>query len=155
MEQSRPNPALLVSIPHARCAFPLSEVIEIMRPLPVEPLANAPDWIQGVARIRGAAVPVVRLAALFQADSNDVPLTRFVTLRVGPRCIALGVQSVIGIIDLSDCGLENLPSLLKSAQTDVIRTLGTLDADFLVMLNTACLVPDSVWQVMTRAEAAL
>jgi purine-binding chemotaxis protein CheW len=154
MEQSRSNPALLVSILRARCAFPLEEVIEIMRPLPVEPLANAPDWIQGVARIRGAAVPVVRLAALFQADSNDILPTRFVTLRLGQRCIALGVQSVIGVIDLSDCGLESLPPLLKSAQTDVIRTLGTLDADFLVMLNTARLVPDSVWQAMAQAKAA-
>jgi purine-binding chemotaxis protein CheW len=94
------------------------------------------------------------LAALFQADSNDILPARFVTLRLGQRCIALGVQSVIGIIDLSDCGLENLPPLLKSAQTDVIRTLGTLDADFLAMLNTACLVPDSVWQAMAQAKAA-
>ena len=56
MEQSRSNPALLVSILRTRCAFPLAEVIEIMRPLPVEQLANAPDWIQGVARIRGAGL---------------------------------------------------------------------------------------------------
>ena len=106
MDQPRANPALLVRIPGALCALPLAEVIEIMRPLPIEPLAIQSDFVQGVARIRGAAVPVVQLTALFQGDGLcDLP-TRFVTLRVGQRCVALAVQSVVGVADLERPGFR-------------------------------------------------
>jgi purine-binding chemotaxis protein CheW len=155
MDKPHSRPALLVRVPAALCAFPLAEVIETMRPLPIEPLANTPNFIQGVARIRGAAVPVVELTVLFRGDHRgDVP-TRFVTLRVGQRCVALSVQSVIGIADVSDQVFGDLPPLLKTIRTELIQTLGTLDAEFLVMLNTARLVPDSVWQALENSRATL
>jgi purine-binding chemotaxis protein CheW len=153
MDRPRANPALLVRVPGALCAFPLAEVIEIMRPRPIEPLAIQSTYIQGVACIRGLAVPVVQLAALFQGEGLcDLP-TRFVTLRVGQRCVALAVQSVLGIADLGDHVLGELPPLLRTVQTELIQNLGTLDAEFLVMLDTARLVPDSMWQALPQMEA--
>jgi purine-binding chemotaxis protein CheW len=154
MDQPRTNPALLVRVPGALCAFPLAEVIETMRPLPVEPLASTSGVIQGVSIIRGAAVPVVRLSALFQDDDLcDLP-TRFVTLQVGQRCIALAVHSVIGITELADHVFANLPPLLRNVRTELIQSLGTLDAEFLVMLDTARLVPESVWQELKQLAAS-
>lgn len=152
MDHSRPNPALLVRIPGAVCAFLLADVIETMRPLPIQPLAEKSEFIQGVARIRGAAVPVVQLTALFQgAPCSDLP-TRFVTLRVGQHCVALEVQGVMGVVDLGDHVSGDLPPLLKTARADSIQSLGTLDAEFLVVLDTARLVPDSVWKSLTQTE---
>lgn len=124
-----------------------------MRPLPVESLANTPDFIRGVARIRGAAVPVVELTALFQAEYHDEVLSRFVTLRVGPRCVALAVQSVVGVADVSDQIFDNLPPLLKTKRSELIEALGTLDAEFLVTLHTARLVPDAVWHTLAHTKA--
>lgn len=152
MDQPLLSPALLVRVPSGLCAFPLATVIETMRPLPVEPLARTPDIIQGVARIRGAAVPVVRLAALFQEDQPCDRPTRFVTLRVGQRCIALAVQSVIGIADLSGHAFDIFPPLLKTMRTELIRSLGTLDAEFVVTLDAARLVPDSVWNALAQTK---
>jgi purine-binding chemotaxis protein CheW len=154
MDHPHPIPALIVRVPSALCAFPLAEVIETMRPLPVESLANTPDFIQGVSRIRGAAVPVIQLSALFGEDHRCDSATRFVTLRVGQRCIALAVQSVVGIADLSNQALTGLPPLLKTARTEFIQTLCTLDEEFLAILNTARLVPDSVWRSLAQAKAA-
>jgi len=155
MDQPRANPALLVRVPGALCAFPLAEVMEVMRPLPIEPLAVQSDFILGAARIRGLAVPVVQLAALFQGDGFcDLP-TRFVTLRVGQRCVALAVQGVVGVADLTDQVFENLPPLLRNIQTELIQSLGTLDAEFLVMLDTARMVPESMWEALPQAKATL
>jgi purine-binding chemotaxis protein CheW len=153
MDEAIPNPALLVRVTGAICAFPLAEVIETMRPLPVEPLENQCDLIQGVARIRGNAVPVVDLTALFHDDPIcDLP-TRFVTLRVGLRCVALAVQSVIGVVDLSHQIFGDLPPLLKNVRTELIQSLGTLDSEFLVTLDAARLVPDSVWQELAQTRS--
>ncbi len=146
MDQPGANPALIVRVRGALCALPLAEVVETMRPLPIEPLANTPDFILGMACIRGAAVPVVLLSALFQNDHRHDPSTRFVTLRVGQHCIGLAVQSVVGVADLSQQVFGDLPPLLKTVRTELIQSLSTLDSEFLVMLDTARLVPDSVWQ---------
>jgi purine-binding chemotaxis protein CheW len=153
MDQSRANPALLVRIPGAICAFPLAEVIEIMRPQPIEPLAIQSNGILGLARIRGVAVPVVQLTALFQGDGLCDPPTRFVTLRVGQRCVALAVQSVLGIADIGDQVFGNLPPLVRNVRTELIQSLGTLDADFLVMLDTARLAPESLWLALPQTKA--
>ena len=152
MNQLRANPSLLVRVAGVLCALPLAEVVETMRPLPVEPLADAPDFILGMACIRGAAVPVVRLPALFQGDHHGDPLTRFVTLRVGQRCIALAVQSIAGVADLDEQVFGSLPPLLQSARTEFVQAMGTLDAEFLVTLNTARLIPDSVWQTLAPSR---
>ncbi|HZE91839.1 MAG TPA: chemotaxis protein CheW, partial [Rhizobacter sp.] len=60
------------------CALPLSHVVETMRPLPTETIAGAPDFVCGLAVIRGAPVPVVDLARLLGA--TDTQARRFVTV---------------------------------------------------------------------------
>ncbi len=154
MDQARANPALLVRVPGALCAFPLAEVIETMRPLPIEPLASQSNFIMGVARIRGLAVPVVRLTALFQGDQSCELPTRFVTLRVGQRCVALAVQGVVGIAYLSDQVFGELPPLLKAAGTELVRSLGALDEEFLVVIDMARVVPESIWEALSQTKAA-
>jgi purine-binding chemotaxis protein CheW len=41
------------------CAMPTEQVVETMRPLPVEPLAAAEPFVLGLCRIRDTSVPVV------------------------------------------------------------------------------------------------
>jgi purine-binding chemotaxis protein CheW len=153
MERDHPSTVLLVRVPSAVCALPLSEVIETMRPLPVSPISDGPDFVCGVAIIRGFPTPVVELAALFQADEHP-QAGRFVTVRCAGRTIALSVQSVIGIAELDRITLTSLSPLLKNARTDVIEAIGRLDAEFLVTLQTARLVPESVWKSLGHCEAA-
>ncbi len=153
MDQPSASSALIVRVAGAICAIPLTEVVETMRPLPIEPLTNTPDFILGMARIRGAAVPVVLLSGLFQGDQCCNDSTRFVTLRVGQRSVALAVQGVIGVADLSEQVFGDLPPLLKTVRTELIQRLGTLDAEFLVMLDTARLVPESIWQALVQSRA--
>jgi purine-binding chemotaxis protein CheW len=154
MEQTCSNSVLLVRVPGAVCALPVSEVIETMRLQPLEPLSNTPDFVQGVALIRGNAVPVVDLRAIFKANPREQP-SRLVTVQLGKRCVALAVQSVVGVAELTNQNLEGMPPLLKSARTDVIQAIGTLDAELLVVLRMARSVPESVWkEIETKGSEA-
>ena len=45
-------------------ALPIGDVIETMRPLPIQPVLGVPSYVAGVSLIRGAAVPVVDIARL-------------------------------------------------------------------------------------------
>lgn len=153
MERVCAKSALLVRVPGALCALPLSEVVETMRPLPVKALAGVPEFVRGVALIRGVPVPVVEVAAFF-AQSGNSPTGRFVTVRVDSRTVALSVEQVVGIVDLSGAQFATLPPLLGGVRSDVVETIGSLDSDLLVLLRTARMVPDAVWDEINRSKAA-
>jgi purine-binding chemotaxis protein CheW len=121
-----------------------------MRPLPVEPLTGMPPFVLGLSIIRGAPTPVVDAGTLLgMADTERA--TRFVTIKVRERRAALAVGAIIGVRALPMRSLEELPPLLREASADVVAAIGTLDSDLLLVLRSACTVPESVWTALDTA----
>lgn len=144
--------ALIVRLQSCVCAVPLTHVIEMMRPLPVEPISGVPSFVRGVAIIRGIPTPVVDLGAILGAPGEQAG--RFVTLRVGGKQMALSVNAVLGVRDLNAImTIRELPPLLQRASNDVVETIGTLDKQVLMILRAGWELPDDVWQALTAQEA--
>ena len=143
---------LVVGIKGRLCAVPLPHVIEIMRPLPVEPISAVPAFVQGISIIRGIPTPVVDLGVLLGMPSGVAD--RFVTLRLGDRQVALSVDSVLGVRELDLSKIGELPPLLQGASKDAIEAMGTLDEQLLVVLCAGWELPDEVWQTLTPQEMA-
>jgi purine-binding chemotaxis protein CheW len=127
------------------CALPLASVAEIMRPLPFEPLAEMPQFVLGMSVIRGMPVPIVDAARLLGATTLSPP-QRVVTLKVGERRVGLAVESVTGVRALPAASLDEIPPLLRKAGDEVVSAISTLDAQLLLVLQGARIVPDSVWE---------
>src|SRR5882724_703813 len=143
--------ALIVEIESRVCALPLAHVIETMRPLPIESLADVPSFVRGVAIIRGIPTPVVDLGAMLGRLNECVE--RFVIVRIGQKQIALSVSTVLGIRDLEPAMMiQELPSLLKGASKDVVEEIGTLDEQVLLILREGWELPAEVWQALTVQE---
>jgi len=143
--------ALIVEIESRVCALPLAHVIETMRPLPIESLADVPSFVSGVAIIRGIPTPVVDLGAMLGRLNECVE--RFVILRIVQKQIALSVSTVLGIRDLEPAMMiQELPSLLKGASKDVVEEIGTLDEQVLLILREGWELPAEVWQALTVQE---
>lgn len=139
MSASQDNLRLLIRSGSHTCALPLSDVVETMRPLPIAPLAGAPEGVLGMSLVRGVAVPVVDLAALL--GDRMACCTRFVCLRVSQRVVALAVDSVIGIHELAGSRLAAMPPLLQAFRPTVIAAITALDAELILMLRSAGLIP--------------
>lgn len=137
------------------CALPLAHVLETMRPLPVRPLADLPRFVQGLALIRGWPTPVVDARTLLGGSDTQAP-GRYVTLRLAAgddrRVAALAVDAVLGIADLEDSALGELPELLKATQGELIRGLGSLDSELLLVLEHSRIVPPELWQLLGTLE---
>ena len=132
-------PLLLCRVGDKLCGVPLAQVLETMRPLPIEPLAL------GIAVIRGRPTPVVDGRLLFGGDASAPP-KRFVTLEVTTeRTAALAVDEVLDVRSVSLETLEPLPGLLRGERASAISTLGAIDRDLLVVLEGARLLPESCW----------
>jgi purine-binding chemotaxis protein CheW len=135
------------------CAVPLAQVVETMRPLPVEPITGVPPFVRGLSIIRGSPVPVVDLGSLL-ADSAGEASTRFVTLRVGDRRVALAVEAVLGVRELDVSMVRELPPLLRDARAHAIQAIGSLDAELLVVLSASHVLPADVWQGLAAGGLA-
>jgi purine-binding chemotaxis protein CheW len=150
---SEKSPVLVVTVGARACAIPLLHVAETMRPLSIEPVAGTPAFVRGVSVIRGAPTPVIDLKALLENGEHSATFGRFVTLKVGERRVAIGVDGVVGSRNLDSAELGDLPPILRDVGADLIEAIGTRDAQFLVLLRTARIVPDAVWAVLAAAEA--
>lgn len=141
---------LLFRVGERTCALKLAHVLEVMRPLPVDEVANTPDFVRGISIIRGAPTPVVSLASLF-AESGGRP-TRFVVVRAGERQVALAVDAVLGVFELDPATFHPLPPLAQDAANGALEAMGALDGQLLRVLNSANLVPDEVWQKLVPVQ---
>lgn len=126
-------------------------MVETLRPLAIEPVAGAPAFVRGLSVIRGAPTPVVDLGALLEGGPARASSGRLVTLKVGARQVALGVDEVVGLKSVDPAQLEQLPPLLRDAA--LIEAIGARDGQLLVVLRAARLVPDEVWASLASAEA--
>jgi purine-binding chemotaxis protein CheW len=144
--------AVLCRVGSRVCALPVAHVSETLRPLPVEPIAGAPAFVLGVSVVRGAPIPVIDAARMLGADGPSHP-ARFVALRIGIRAAILAVDAVLGVAAIGADSLQELPPLLRDASTDVVEAIGTHDADLLLVLTTARIVPPSVWAGLDARDA--
>ena len=128
------------------CALPLEHVGEAMRPLVVEAIAGVPAFVRGLAVVRGVPIPVVDAGSLLTGVASHP--TRFVTVKTGSRRIALAVDAVLGVAEIPPDSLGALPLLFQNTSLDVISAIGTLDADLLLVLESARLVPEELWAVL-------
>ena len=169
MEPLANNRALIMRTAGVNCAIPLTQVVETMRPLPIKPLAALPDWISGMSIVRGAPVPVIALAIWVHARAVaevSIPSRlevgrdgafseRFVILRVGSRRVALLVDEVTGIAEIGRERFAELPPLFNGLNSGAIEAIGQLDAELLLVIRSARLVPENVWhRIESAAEAA-
>ncbi len=133
------------------CAMPIENAVEIMRPLPTEPLAGAPPFVLGLAIVRGRPLPVVDMGHLLGGQESHPG--RFVTVRIGERQVALALDGVLGVHTITSESLYELPPLLRDAGWDAVDAIGSLDAELLLILRHSCIVPDEVWATIAAAEA--
>lgn len=155
MQSAGSIPALVVVARGQACALPLAHVVETMRPLPVDPVAGAPEYISGMSVVRGWATPVLDLAVLLGAaegGDDEAAAARVVLMRDGARRFALTVGSVAGVHTLNLEGFQSLPELMRSADTQHIAGVGTEANQLMLLLAATRLIPDAIWRQLDVRE---
>ncbi len=142
------GPWLICRVRGRSCALPLRDVIETMRPLSMEVVAGTPDFVLGLATIRGEPVPIVDAARLLGEEAASTSFERWITMIVGSRRVVLAVDGVLGVRRLPADARHALPPLLRDAGRDLVSELGMLDESLLLVLRGGHLLPDDVWASM-------
>lgn len=131
------------------CALPIEHVVETMRPLPTQPIPDMPSFMLGVAIVRGVPTPVVHVATLV-GQKTQKPPTRFVSIKLGLRRLAFAVEDVMGIRTLDTDVLADIPLLVQSVDCNHVAAISVLDEELLLVLQSARLVPSTVWAALDQ-----
>ena len=78
-------------------------VAEVVGSIPVTPLPNVPEWLLGIANLRGDIISVVDLRKLFKLTTPNPPKTRLIVFRSNKNdtSIAFVVDKLNEIVTLS------------------------------------------------------
>ncbi len=88
--------------------FEIGTVAEILLPRPVTPVPRTPQWVLGIASVRGTVLPVVDLASrLGLAPRPPARHNRIVVLRDGEERMGFRVDRVRGVVRLHREGVES------------------------------------------------
>jgi len=137
------------------CALQLDHVVETFRPLPLERLTDLPPFVRGISMVRGRPTPVLDARTLLGSDDRQPP-GRCVSLswqaRGARRAVALAVDTVLGVIELSGGRLDELPPLLRSSSGQALGAIGAVDSDLLLLLQHTRLLPEPLWGALETRE---
>lgn len=130
-----PRQYVRIRVGEVACLIPLGDVLEVLRPLAVEPVAGMPAWVRGVALVRGAPTPVVALGTLLGIRAGEP--RRWVRIRGDRGATVLEADEVFGVVEME---AGELPALLRE-RGGALAAVAARDAELLRVLEAARVQP--------------
>ncbi|MCW3489110.1 chemotaxis protein CheW [Dethiobacter alkaliphilus] len=91
-------------------AAPVSQVREVIKPLPLVKLPQSEECVEGVLNIRGRVMPVLNLKKKLQlSDSEDAGNVRLMIVEAGNICAALRVDHVSEVKSIRLSEAQHVP----------------------------------------------
>lgn len=139
---------LVFSLGDEEYAIDILKVQEIRGYENVTRIANAPDFIKGVANLRGVIVPIVDLRIKFRlAKAEYDDQTVVIVVNIAERVVGIVVDRVSDVMTLTSDQRKPAPEFGVSLPMDYIHGLGNLDDRMLVLVD--------IEKLLTSEEMAL
>lgn len=115
-------------------ALYLSAVERVVRAVETTPLPKAPQFVVGVINIQGQVIPVVDIRSYFDLAAPEINQNnRFILVRTARRLLALVVDSVTGILELTTREFVNASQVLPCAL--LVHGLAKVDGELVLICD--------------------
>lgn len=157
--QSVPLQAVVFCLGAERFGLPVAIVREILDWRAVSHLPSAPDWLLGLADVRGLSVPVIDLRTRLGLPMVETTLaTRILILDVpiNGRTLTLGVviDRVLSVSTFDPAELDPAPDIGVRWRSDYITGVARSDDGFVVMIDAARIFSSDDATVLFHADQA-
>lgn len=121
-------------------ALGIATIKEILRNVQLATVPLMPAHMRGVINLRGAVVPVIDLAVLFERNPSEVSKrTSVIVLEITDEGesldIGIMVDAVSAVIEIGAEKIEPAPSFGTPVRAEFIEGLGKLEEGFVIILN--------------------
>jgi len=129
--------AQVVTFEIAGQAFGLDvfDVQEIVRPRPVTPVPEAPDFLEGVMELRGRLIPVVDLRKRLSSEVGSMADARVVVVAYAEDRLALIVDAVSEVLRVAEDAMTDPPEYVRGIAARYVRKLVRLDERIIILLE--------------------
>jgi purine-binding chemotaxis protein CheW len=107
---------VVFSLDNEEYAIPVLSVAEIVPKLEITPFPDAPDYIIGLANLRGKILPVLDLEKRFQLSSNAHKIHKHIIIAENEQAIQFGVlvNQVEDVIKIPSSSIQPSPEILRT-----------------------------------------
>ncbi|MCC6807582.1 MAG: chemotaxis protein CheW [Deltaproteobacteria bacterium] len=120
---------------------PISKVREIIKPMTLTPVPRQPPYVAGILSLRGAIVPVFSLSLRLGLSQGEIQrATRIVVFEDGEELLGFYVDEVREVVRMPVHAVEPPPQWRGAEHQDVIRGVGRVDSQMIILLEFDTLV---------------
>jgi len=117
-------------------AIDIMKIKQIIRPLKVSPLPQAPDFLEGVINLRGVVIPVIDMRKRFgMEDRESGSDEKVIIASVEKRIVGCVVDDVTEVIPVSQKEIQPPPRAMRGIQSDYLYGVCRYEDDILMILN--------------------
>jgi purine-binding chemotaxis protein CheW len=135
-------------------AFNIFQVERILRYEAPAPLPKAPDFLEGVLRYQGVAVPLVDLRKRLGVAAPLREETRTVILEWEGGKLGVVVDAVTEVLQVGAPQITSPPKFVKGLAAEYIAGVVVKDSRTIIVLNTARLLTSPEKLALEAAEKA-
>jgi purine-binding chemotaxis protein CheW len=134
-------------------AFRIEQIQEIVILGQVTRTPQVPDYVEGVANLRGSIIPIVNLRKLFGLHPKPVDAdTRTIVVNVGKRTIGCTVDTVTQVVRIGQDAIHLAPDTVTSHGASYISGFARVQDQLIVLLEVDELLdPQKLEQVSKNA----
>ena len=134
LEQAEQKQILIFALDEPRYALYLSAVERVVHAVETTALPTAPKFVVGVINMQGQVIPVLDIRSCFGIPAREINQDdQFILARTSKRLVALVVDSVIGIHELSAQELVTARQILPG--TAYIDSLAKIKGDLVLLCD--------------------
>lgn len=130
-------------------AFRIEQIQEIVILDRITKTPQVPDYVEGVANLRGAIIPIINLRRLFGMEPKPVtPETRTIVVNVGKRTMGCTVDTVSQVVRIAADAIHSAPDTVTGHGANYIAGFARVDEQLIVILEIdELLEPEKLDQV--------
>jgi purine-binding chemotaxis protein CheW len=110
-------------------------VREITETMEIQPIPESPDYIEGVANIRGEVIPVINLKKRLNIREEQAS-KRLLVINADVSLLSFLVDEASQVIDINNSDIQEPNKIMKSMDNAFVEGIGIVKNELYIILNS-------------------
>lgn len=118
-----------------KCCMEIDFVREITEVMEIQPIPESPDYMEGVANIRGEVIPVINLKKRLNIK-EDQASKRLLVINADVSLLSFLVDEASQVIDINNSDIQEPNKIMKSMDNAFVEGIGIVKNELYIILNS-------------------